>query len=289
MSTTENFEDSEEGVTVRVSHHFAAAAERVFDAWMDPSIARKFLFATATGQVVRTEIDGRVGGGFTIVERRRGEDTPRTGTYLELTRPRRIAFTLAVPKFAEDAALIPADTITIDLQPLAGGCELNLTHRRTASAAAETADQAVDRWTGMLDLLSEILSEPPPTCGVGLAQHATVPTRIGLLFRALADTLELHRGTLMLNDPNARAEDYAYQHLASSYRQLAMLVQGTASKMAGYSELPAAAHDPRAFGPDHVKAFARYVKAQSRLLSILKGAAERDEELLEQMSAPPPA
>ncbi|MEO8213663.1 MAG: SRPBCC domain-containing protein, partial [Myxococcales bacterium] len=71
MSTTENFEDSEEGVTVRVSHHFAAAAERVFDAWTDPSIARKFLFASATGQVVRTEIDGRVGGGFTIVERRR--------------------------------------------------------------------------------------------------------------------------------------------------------------------------------------------------------------------------
>ena len=192
-----------------------------------------------------------------------------------------------MPKFAEDAALIPADTITIDLQPLAAGCELNLTHRRTVSAAAETADQATERWTGMLDLLSEILREPPPTCGVGLAQHATVPTRIGLLFRALAETLELHRGTLMLNDPNARAEDYAYQHLASSYRQLAMLVQGTASKMAEYRELPAAAHDPRAFGPDHVKAFARYVKAQSRLLSILKGAAERDEELLEQMSAPP--
>ena len=286
MSTAGN---SEVTASVRVSRHFAATAERVFDAWMDPSIAGKFLFATATGQVVRTEIDGRVGGVFTIVERRRGEDIPHTGQYLELTRPRRIAFTLTVPKFAEDAALIPTDIITVDLQPLPSGCDLNLTHDRPASAATEAADQAEERWAGMLDLLSEILPEPPSTCGVGLAQHATVPTRIGLLFRALADTLELHRATLRLDDPNARAEDYAYQHLASSYRQLAMLVQGTATKMTEYRELAAASHDPGAFGPDHLKAFAKYVKAQSRLLSVLKGAAERDEQLLEQMSARPPA
>ena len=100
------------GVTVK--HRFTASAERVYDAWLDPEKARKFLYATATGEIVRCEVDARVGGKYVIVDRRNGEDVLHEGTYLELERPRRIVFTVRVPKYSPDE-----DRVTIDIKPLA--------------------------------------------------------------------------------------------------------------------------------------------------------------------------
>ncbi|HKU96756.1 MAG TPA: SRPBCC family protein [Vineibacter sp.] len=110
-------------VTARVTRRFTASAERVFDAWLDPAKAGKFLFATATGQMVRVEIDARVGGMFTFVDRRDGEDVPHTGKYIEIDRPRRLVFSLAVEKYSQDI-----DRVAIDIVPLDSGCELTLTH-----------------------------------------------------------------------------------------------------------------------------------------------------------------
>lgn len=62
---------SEDTISIRVVH--AASAERVFDAWLDTHKAGTFLFATATGQIVRCDIDPRVGGGFTVVAEALGE------------------------------------------------------------------------------------------------------------------------------------------------------------------------------------------------------------------------
>ena len=43
---------SEPKLVVTVSHTFSATAERVFDAWLDPVLARQFLFATPTGAII---------------------------------------------------------------------------------------------------------------------------------------------------------------------------------------------------------------------------------------------
>jgi uncharacterized protein YndB with AHSA1/START domain len=56
--------------TIRVSRRYPQSTERVFDAWLDPAIAGKFLFATPAGQIVRAETDPRVGGAFCFVDRR---------------------------------------------------------------------------------------------------------------------------------------------------------------------------------------------------------------------------
>jgi uncharacterized protein YndB with AHSA1/START domain len=110
-------------VTVRVTHRFTAPAERVFDAWLDPQKARRFLFATPTGQMVKAETDPRVGGKFTFTDRRDGVDVEHTGEYLEIERPRRLVFTFVVPLYS--AVVTKA---IIDIVPLADGCELTLTH-----------------------------------------------------------------------------------------------------------------------------------------------------------------
>jgi len=113
----------ERRATVRVAHRFSQSAERVFDAWLDPAKAAKFLFATATGQMVRTEIDARVGGRFVFVDRRDGEDIEHVGKYLEIDRPRRLVFSFAVPKFS-----VEFTRVSIEIAPSGGGCELTLIH-----------------------------------------------------------------------------------------------------------------------------------------------------------------
>ena len=55
-------------LSITVTRHFDASPERVFDAWLDPETAGQWLFATPTGQMVKVEIDARVGGRFIIVE-----------------------------------------------------------------------------------------------------------------------------------------------------------------------------------------------------------------------------
>src|SRR5688500_14775841 len=102
-----------EMTAVTVIHRFAASAERVYDAWLDPAKARKFLYTTVTGEIVRCDVDARVGGKYEIVDRRNGEDVLHEGTYLELERPRRLVFTLRVPKYSPDA-----DRVTIEIKPL---------------------------------------------------------------------------------------------------------------------------------------------------------------------------
>jgi uncharacterized protein YndB with AHSA1/START domain len=51
-------------VTVRVSRRFSASPERVFDAWLDADNMRRWLFATLGGEMVRAEVEAKVGGAF---------------------------------------------------------------------------------------------------------------------------------------------------------------------------------------------------------------------------------
>jgi uncharacterized protein YndB with AHSA1/START domain len=137
-------------VTVRVTHRFSASAERVFDAWLDPQKACKFLFATLTGQMVRVEIDARVGGVYCFVDRRNGEDVEHTGEYLEIDRPRRLVFTFLVPKYSQEST-----KVIIDILQQGTGCELTLTHE---GVPPEYASPNEAGWTRILDALAATLS-----------------------------------------------------------------------------------------------------------------------------------
>jgi uncharacterized protein YndB with AHSA1/START domain len=262
---------------------FDASAERVYDAFLDPERASKFMFATATGQVVRCEIDPRVGGRFTIVDRRGGEDVVHTGTYVALERPRLIVFTLSVPKYSSETS-----KVTIAIAPLPGGCELTLTHEMQAKDA-HSRERAEDGWLAVLDVAAELLVDEAPTCGMGVAQHASIPATIGVMFEGLGETLELHRRMLVTRDPNARKEDEVYRDLAATWRQIAELVRKAAAKMAAQRELPMGVHDGTAWGDEHLRAFEKFVKGQSQALLLLRVAAERDEKMLASIHAVPSA
>jgi uncharacterized protein YndB with AHSA1/START domain len=136
-------------VMVRVSRHFDAPPERVFDAWLDPQNAGKWLFATPAGEMVRVEIDARVGGQFVFTDRREGEDIEHTGEYFEIDRPRRLAFNFRVPKFSNEPSLI-----RIDFAPAGTGSELTLVHE---GVLPEYAVRTEEGWKGILEGLARAL------------------------------------------------------------------------------------------------------------------------------------
>jgi uncharacterized protein YndB with AHSA1/START domain len=110
--------------TVRITRRYAVAPERLFDAWLDPAVAGKFLFATPTGTIIRAETDPRVGGAFIFTDRRPDMgDVEHTGTYVAIDRPRRLVFDFAVPKYERTLT-----RITIDIAPDGDGAVLTLTH-----------------------------------------------------------------------------------------------------------------------------------------------------------------
>ncbi len=137
--------------TVRATQTYDAAPERVFDAWLDPAVAGKFLFATPTGQMIRAETDPRVGGRFTFVDRRPDMgDVEHVGTYIEIDRPRRLVFDFAVPQYEPTLT-----RITLDFAPSGSGCQLTLTHEGVFEAYVKQTEHG---WGMILSALERALT-----------------------------------------------------------------------------------------------------------------------------------
>ena len=143
---------SKRPVVVRVARGFEASAERVFEAWLDPALAGRWLFATPDGVMQRIEIDARVGGRFAIVERRGDVEAYHGGVYVELERPRRLVF-----RFAVDEALTDATRVCVDVTPFDDeSCELTLTHEMAPEHAAHK-DRTHQGWRNVLAGLARVL------------------------------------------------------------------------------------------------------------------------------------
>ena len=147
---------------IRVTHRYSAPADRVFDAWLIPGQASRFLFRTRTGNVMRCEITPEVGGGFTVTDRRPAADGEESvfdvvhmGKYLEIDRPRRLVFDFSVLTFGSD----DPTRVTVDLVPLGPmACELVLTHEMGTSELARSMEPASRKgWVNMLALLEREL------------------------------------------------------------------------------------------------------------------------------------
>lgn len=141
-------------VVVRVTHRYSAPAERVFDAWLTPSQAARFLFRTRTGNVMQCEITPEVGGSFTVTDRRpaaEGDesvfDVVHLGKYVLIDRPRRLVFDLQVLSYGDEQTRVTVDVVP--LGPMAS--ELVVTHEMGANNHARMMEESSRRgWTNML-------------------------------------------------------------------------------------------------------------------------------------------
>lgn len=141
-------------VTLTVTRDFAATPERVFDAWLDPAQARRFLFATPEGEMATCEIDARIGGRALIVERRAGGDAHHHLEYVAIDRPHQLVF-----KFRADPAEEGQWTrVSIAIEPLGEGARLTLMHDMDPEWAAYE-EQTRKGWTMILDSLARTIGD----------------------------------------------------------------------------------------------------------------------------------
>lgn len=131
-----------ETVTVTISRSIAAPPEQVFDAWLDPDAVGHWLFATPDGAMEKVEVDPKVGGRFTIVERRGNDLAEHYGEYRELDRPRRLAFDFWT-NFSEERT-----RVTVTIAPEGDGSHLTLTHEGVWTDYADRTEQG---WTMILE------------------------------------------------------------------------------------------------------------------------------------------
>ncbi|MCC6158159.1 MAG: SRPBCC domain-containing protein [Deltaproteobacteria bacterium] len=137
-------------VAAVVTRRFAASADRVFAAWLDPAAAMRW-FGPGQGEVVRAEFDAQVGGRFSIVQRRNGADIDHTGVYLEIAAPRRLVFTWGIaPESGEGSR------VAIDITPDGYGCVLTLRHELDPEWE-DFLDRTRDAWAKMLDAMGEVV------------------------------------------------------------------------------------------------------------------------------------
>lgn len=148
----------ERRAAICVRRRLGAPVERVFDAWLDPELAGRWLFATASCPIQHVEIEARVAGAFCFAEFRDGRMTEYTGEYLEIVPPRRLAFTLVI----ENRPRV-VTRVTVEITPRRSGCELILTH---AHVPPERMERTEARWTGILYGLGVTLAST-----IGTAEH----------------------------------------------------------------------------------------------------------------------
>ena len=123
--------------------------------------------------------------------------------------------------------------------------------------------------------------EDQRTCGMGLAEHAVLPAKMGELMASVAENLELHKEALDFNDSTSKKEYDAYLELAGDHREIAGKLETTARKMAGYWDLPMGKHDQHVMSaPKIVASFQKLVRIEEELVALLQKRVEQDHRLL---------
>jgi len=133
--------------SLRLTRRLAASPEEVFDAWCDAALLRQW-FQPGNISLPVIELDLRVGGAYRIVMRDEDDDYDHHGEYVEVERPRRLAFTWISPATKGETTLV-----TIELEPDGDGTALTLTHARLPGD--EAAARHRGGWSNVLESLAK--------------------------------------------------------------------------------------------------------------------------------------
>lgn len=137
--------------TVTVKRRIAAPAQRIFDAWLDPSSLAEWMRpCSATSKRSDVKVDARVGGAFEIVMYVTPEPVRLTGVYQIIEAPRRLVFTWNSPHAGQHDSLV-----TVEFLPDGKATEVVITHERLPE---QTRSAHTEGWTRILESLAKQLA-----------------------------------------------------------------------------------------------------------------------------------
>lgn len=136
-------------LSLTVSRTIDAPIERVFDAWLDPEILRRFMTPDEDVTVPSATVDPVEGGAFEIIMQVGEKEIPHSGVYETIDRPRKLVFTWESPHS------IDGSTVTVDFAPADGGTRVTLT--QVGFSSGDSRDGHEKGWTAILAALESTL------------------------------------------------------------------------------------------------------------------------------------
>jgi uncharacterized protein YndB with AHSA1/START domain len=137
-------------IALTLEHRYAAPRERVFDAWTNPDVLRRWWAAMPTWDTPLAEVDAREGGRYRLSMRTdEGDVHTVSGEYTEVSRPERLAYTWSWEE-GPDAAMAGSERslVVIDFVEDGDGTLVRLTH--SGFAAEEIREMHVQGWQATL-------------------------------------------------------------------------------------------------------------------------------------------
>jgi len=131
---------------LRLERTFAAQPERVFAAWTEPEVLRRWWAAAVDGDTPRADVDLRVGGAYRLTMRDpEGTEFTVAGTFTEIDPPHRLAYTWAWQGLDVDTR------VTVEFLAEGDGTRVVITH--TGLPSDELRAQHEHGWIAVLDNL----------------------------------------------------------------------------------------------------------------------------------------
>ena len=142
---------------LRLTRRYAAAPERVFAAWTDPELLRRWWAARQGWETAAAEVDLRPGGRYRLSMRdpEAGEEYAVRGEYVEVRPPERLAYTWTWEGDAEVMRGSKSSLVAVEFAADGDGTEVRLTHSRFADERIR--DLHDEGWSGCLDNLGRLV------------------------------------------------------------------------------------------------------------------------------------
>ena len=135
--------------TLHLERTFEAPPERVFDAWTNPEVLRRWWAAGPDFETPLAEVDLRPGGRYRLSMRNpaTGDVFTVFGEYREVRRPERLAYTWTWEHSDGEESLVE-----VDFRPEGDGTSVVLTH--SGLVGEESRQRHAHGWEACLDNLA---------------------------------------------------------------------------------------------------------------------------------------
>lgn len=122
-------------IALELEHRYAVPRERVFEAWTNPEVLKRWWAAAPSGETPLADVDAREGGSYRLSMRTDTGDVHTVrGEYREISPPERLAYTWSWEE-GPDAAMAGSESTLVVVEFLedGDGTLVKLTHSGFAS------------------------------------------------------------------------------------------------------------------------------------------------------------